>query len=124
MTNNKTRRSSNKPEESHKGRGKPQERNANHEEPHVEGLLGHDVACDVLRPLVIDCNQKYNEHKRKRERTRERGGRTESVDDSKSSKEEDEGDEKERTCDTMSNVQFFLMVRGVLKTSNVHSIYR
>lgn len=74
MTNNKTRRGPNKPEERHERRGKPQERNANHEEPHVERLLSHDVASDVHGPLVIE----------------------KSVDESKPAEEEDEGDEQER----------------------------
>lgn len=57
MADDKTRRSAHKPEESHKRRGKPQERNADHEEPHVEGLLGHDVARDVHGPLFVDWQQ-------------------------------------------------------------------
>jgi len=77
MTKNKTRGSSHKPEESQERRGEPQERNADHEEPHVEGLLGDDMSSDVDRPLVID----------------------ESVDDSKPSKEEDDRNEEEGTCD-------------------------
>lgn len=68
MTNDKTRRCSHKPEESHKRRGKPQKRNANHEEPHVEGLLGHDLTSDVHRPLVIDCRGPSSAPKRVRKR--------------------------------------------------------
>lgn len=60
---NETRRCSNKPEQSHEWRGEPQEGDADHEETCVEGLLGDKLSIDFLK----------------------------TVDDSKASKEEDEG---------------------------------
>lgn len=68
---NETCGCSNEPEQGHEWRGEPQERDANHEEPCVEGLLGDELPIDFLK----------------------------TVDDGKASKEEDEGQEEEGTCD-------------------------
>jgi hypothetical protein len=101
MTKNKTRGSSHKPEESQERRGEPQERNADHEEPHVEGLLGDDMSSDVDRPLVIDCKPRPLSTQEPKKKVQKEGRRTESVDDSKPSKEEDDRNEEEGTCDTI-----------------------
>lgn len=45
---NETRRCSDEPEQSHEWRGEPQEGDANHEEPCVQGLLGDKLPIDFL----------------------------------------------------------------------------